>query len=455
MTDLDLARIQGFVVRGYTLPIARYLFLRIDDAAGAAAWISTITEEVQTAATWSVKPESGVNLAFSYAGLAKLELPDACMAGFPEEFRQGMAARADLLGDTGESAPEHWEGGFGGDEIHVFVMISAKHEAALEAHDKRLRAGIAASGGLTVVYEDVGALLPTMREHFGYADGFAQPAIEGSGVPMLPGQGAVTKEGGWRPIRAGEFILGYPDEEGVLPDAPPAAELTTNASYLVYRKLYQDVAKFRGRLTESAKLYPGGEELLAAKVVGRWRDGTPLELSPEQPDPAIVADEQRNNSSRYADDPNGLKCPIGAHTRRVNPRDSLPFDGQLVNRHRLIRRGLPYGPPLAAGAEDDGRDRGVIFITLQASIARQFEFVQSQWLGAGNTFGLGEDQDVLLGPQDQEDPATVKKMIVPGDPPFFVGPLERVVTVRGGEYFFVPGINGLQFLAAAAGGGAA
>src|SRR5206468_3909924 len=282
-----------------------------------------------------------------------------------------------------------------------------------------------------------------------------QPSLEGSGVPELPGQGAVTKEGGWRPVRAGEFILGYPDEEGVLPDAPPAAELTTNASYLVYRKLYQDVAKFRKRLADSAKLYPGGEELLAAKIVGRWRDGTPLELSPDAPDPAIVADEERNNASRYGDDPDGLRCPIGAHVRRVNPRDSLPFDGALVNRHRLIRRGLPYGPPLPAGAPDDGKDRGVIFITLQASISRQFEFVQSQWLGAGNTFGLGDDQDLLLGPQDQKDAAVTKKMTVPGDPPFFIGPLERVVTVKGGEYFFVPGINGLQFIAAAAGGGAA
>jgi Dyp-type peroxidase family len=455
MTDLDLDRIQGFVVRGYALPVARYIFLRIDDAGGAAAWISEILEDVQTAATWSVKPDSGVNVAFSYAGLTELELPDACMAGFPEEFRQGMAARAALLGDTGESAPEHWEGGFGTDQIHVLVMISALHGDALEAHDKRVRAAIARSGGLTVVYEDVGALLPTMREHFGYADGFAQPSIEGSGVPSLPGSGAVTKDGGWRPIRAGEFILGYPDEEGILPAAPPAAELTTNGSYLVYRKLYQDVARFRRRLTESAKLYPGGEELLAAKIVGRWRDGTPLELSPDAENPGIVKDKQRVNSSRYSEDPHGLKCPIGAHTRRVNPRDSLPFDGALVNRHRIIRRGLPYGTALPEGAPDDGQDRGVIFITLQASIARQFEFVQSQWLGAGNTFGLGDDQDVLLGPQDQPDPATVKKMTVPGDPPFLLGPLERVVTVKGGEYFFVPGINGLQFLAAAAGGGAA
>ncbi|MDQ2759731.1 MAG: Dyp-type peroxidase [Actinomycetota bacterium] len=452
MTDLDLPRIQGFVVRGYKLPLAGYLFLRIDDVAKAAAWISEITEDVLTASPWSEKPESGVNVAFTYWGLRALRLPDSCLSGFPEEFRQGMAARSDVLGDSGASAATGWEGGLGTADIHVLAMISAAHGDALDAHDKRLRAAIEYNGGLSVVYDDRGGALPGGREHFGYADGFAQPSIEGSGAPAAPGGGAPVTGGQWRPIRAGEFILGYEDEEGVLPAAPPPAELSSNGSYLVYRKLRQDVAAFRKRLTESAKLYPGSEELLAAKLVGRWRDGTPLDLSPDAPDPAIVKNDQRNNAFGYGSDAGGLRCPVGAHVRRANPRDGLPFEGRLVNRHRLVRRGSPYGPPLAPGPADDGKDRGVIFMCLQSSIARQFEFVQSQWLGAGNTFGLGEDQDVLLGPQDGTQP---KKMTVPGSPPFFVGPLARVVTVRGGEYFFVPGINGLRFLAAAAGGGAA
>ena len=452
MSDLDLPRIQGFVVRGYRLPFAGYLFLRIDDVTRAAEWIAEITPHVLTAAPWSEKPSSGVNLAFSYAGLRALKLPDASMAGFPEEFRQGMAARTDLLGDAGESGPSNWEGALGTPDVHVLVMISAMHEAALAAHDERLRAMIERNGGLTLIYEDRGRALPGGVEHFGYADGFAQPSIEGSGVPALPGQGAPDGDGGWRPIRAGEFILGYPDEEGVLPSAAAPDELSRNGSYLVYRKLHQDVAAFRKRLAESAAVYPGGEELLAAKVVGRWRDGTPLDLSPTSAEPTIVADEQRNNAFGYGDDGQGLRCPIGAHVRRANPRLGLPFEGQLVNRHRLIRRGIPYGEPLPAGAEDDGGDRGVIFMCLQASIARQFEFVQSQWLNAGNSLALGEDQDVLLGPQDGIPP---QKMTIPGSPPFFLGPLSRVVTVKGGEYFFVPGINGLQFLASAAGGGAA
>ena len=452
MTELDLHRIQGFVTRGYRLPLARYIFLRIDDPARAATWISEITTDVLIAAPWSQKPDSGLNVAFSYAGLAALALPDATLASFPEEFREGMAARASALGDEGESSPANWEAPLGTQDVHVLLMISAAHQQALSAHEQRTRDDIQRAGGLTVVHEDTGNALPGNREHFGYADGFAQPEIEGAGLPSQPGDGAPLRGENWRPIRAGEFILGYPDEENVEPQAPTPGELATNGSFLVYRKLHQDVGAFRAQLAKAAQLYTRGEEHLAAKIVGRWRDGTPLDLSPDAPDPVIVADDQRNNAFSYATDGDGLRCPIGAHIRRVNPRDSLPFEGKLVNRHRIIRRGIPYGEPLPEGAGDDGEDRGVIFMCLQASIARQFEFIQSQWLNRGNAFTLGEDQDVLVAPQDGPGP---HKMTIHGKPPFFLGPLQRVVTVRGGEYFFVPGINGLEFLASAAASGAA
>jgi Dyp-type peroxidase family len=444
VSDLDLANIQGFVVRGYRLPFASYLLLHIDDPSRARRWLGELIDDVLTAAPWSVKPEAGANVALSYAGLAALGLPDATLGGFPEEFRAGMAARAGVLGDTGESAPEQWEPGFLDPGVHVLVMISADSADALAAHDARLRAA-AEQSGLRVVGDQVGAALEGGTEHFGFSDGFAQPSIAGAGVPASPGQGAPAKNGAWRDIGAGEFILGYPDEQGVLPAAPSPDQFAVNGSYLVYRKLHQDVAAFRRQLAEGARHYPGGEEMLAAKIIGRWRDGTPLALSPERPDPALAADPNRNNAFSYADDPRGLRCPVGAHIRRVNPRESLPFHGALVNRHRLVRRGIPYGPPLPEGAPDDGADRGVVFMCLQTSIARQFEFVQSQWLSAGNTFKLGDDQDVIIGPQDQEG---TRKMTIPGSPPHFLGPLSRVVTVRGGEYFFCPGINGLRHLAA-------
>jgi Dyp-type peroxidase family len=444
VSDLDLANIQGFVVRGYRLRFASYLLAHVADPAKARRWLGALLDEVLTATPWSEKPEAGVNVAFAYAGLRALGVPDATLASFPAEFRAGMAARAGILGDAGESAPDHWEPGFLDPGIHVLVMISANSQEALERHDARIRAD-AEAGGLNVVADQVGAALPDGKEHFGFADGFAQPSIEGAGVRDAPGGGAPAKDDGWRPIRAGEFILGYPDEQDVLPAAPTPDQLAVNGTYLVYRKLHQHVADFRRLLADSARRYPGGEEMLAAKIVGRWRDGTPLALSPARPDTGLVADANRNNAFSYADDPAGMRCPVGAHVRRANPRESMPFHGALVNRHRMIRRGIPYGPPLPEGADDDGADRGVVFMCLQASIARQFEFVQSQWLGDGNALRLGDDQDVIVGPQDHDG---THKMTVPGSPPHFVGPLSRVVTVRGGEYFFCPGVNGLRFLAA-------
>ena len=442
---LELEGIQGFVVRGYRLPSAGYLFLRIDDAAGARALLAETTPDVLTAATWETKPESGINLAVTYAGLEKLGVPGTSLAGFPDDFRAGMAASAETLGDVGESAPERWEAPFGSGEVHVLVMISAQDGTALAARDRQLREAIERHGGITVVGDQAGAALSGQTEHFGYADGFAQPSIEGSGVDPLPGQGAPLEDGGWRPIRAGEFILGYRDEENALPQAPAPDQLATNGSYLVYRKLRQDVAAFRRTLADAARHYPGGEEQLAAKLVGRWRDGTPLDGSPDRPDPVIAADPARNNAFSYLDDQDGLRCPVGSHIRRANPRLGLPFEGKLVNRHRLVRRGIPYGDPLPAGADDDGQDRGVVFMCLQASISRQFEFVQAQWFNDGNGLHLGDDEDVLMGRHDGPPP---RKMTVPGSPPCFVGPLSRVISVRGGEYFFVPGINGLHHLAA-------
>ncbi len=288
-------------------------------------------------------------------------------------------------------------------------------------------------------------MLDLSRDHFGFYDGIAQPAIEGSGVAPRPGDGQPDGRGGWRAVRTGEFLHGYEDEDGRLPEAP-VAPFDRNGTFAVYRKLHMDVAAFR-RFVNDVE-YPGGPEQLAAKLVGRWRDGTPLVRSPDQPEPALAADPAAINDFSYAADPDGLRCPIGAHIRRANPRDARGFfDGRLSNRHRIIRRGRTYGEPLAPGAtEDDGVDRGLIFVCFNASIWRQFETIQALWIDDGDPFGLGPDKDFLIG----EPHGTQGKMTIQGRPPFFIKPQPRFVTMRGGEYLYRPGMTGLRWLAAAA-----
>jgi deferrochelatase/peroxidase EfeB len=214
---------------------------------------------------------------------------------------------------------------------------------------------------------------------------------------------------------------------------------------MVYRKLQMNVPAFRSFLEDAGSRHPGGPELLAAKILGRWSDGTPLSASPGAPDADLVADPARINNFSYADDPQGLRCPIGSHIRRVNPRDAKGFfDGRLTNRHRIIRRGRTYGPPLHEGVlADDGQERGLAFVCFNADIWRQFETIQAFWVADGDVFGLGPDKDPLIGCPDGEG----GKMTIPGKPPFFLSPQPQFVTTRGGEYLFQPSISALRTLA--------
>jgi Dyp-type peroxidase family len=441
---IDLADIQGDVLRGYTYPSAVYLFLRIVDADRARALLTRMLPQVSTAAPWQDgPPPTALHLAFTYAGLAAMGLPAALLDTFPAEFREGMAARAERLGDRGPSAPEHWEPGLGTGEAHVLVTLYGVDEDRLEQARDALR-GVGAAGAIKIVHEQRAAALEQSRDHFGFFDGIAQPSVLGSGVAPRPGDGQPDGRGGWRPVRTGEFLHGHDDEDGLMPEAP-GPPLDRNGTYAVYRKLQMDVAAFRRFVAEVGREFPGGPELLAAKIVGRWRDGTPLVRSPDTPDAALAADPAAINDFSYADDGDGLRCPLGAHVRRANPRDSQGFfDGRLSNRHRIIRRGRAYGPPLAPGAtEDDGVDRGLVFVCFNTSIWRQFETVQALWIDDGDPFGLGPDKDFLVG----EPHGTLGKMTIQGHPPFFVKPQPRFVTMRGGEYLFRPSMSGLRWLA--------
>jgi deferrochelatase/peroxidase EfeB len=188
---------------------------------------------------------------------------------------------------------------------------------------------------------------------------------------------------------------------------------------------------------------PEEEELIAAKMVGRWRSGAPLVLAPEHDDPKIGRDPNRNNDFSYSDDMQGLKCPFSAHIRRVNPRDALKDDLVAVNLHHIMRRGTNYGPPLPEGIlEDDGVQRGGVFLLVGAYIKRQFEFLQSQWVTDGNFIRMGTEQDPLIGNNEGDGMFTIPKRPVRRR----LHGLPRFVVVRGGEYLFMPGLRALKWL---------
>jgi Dyp-type peroxidase family len=373
-------------------------------------------------------------VALTFQGLKALGVPEDALASFPQEFRQGMAARAADLGDTGDSAPEHWERPLGGADVHVAIYALAPGPLRLEATLLGVRAALRAVPGVAPIWLQRTYILPNERTSFGFKDGISNPAIEGSGIP-----GTNPHE---KPFKAGEFILGYPNEEGQLPPMPEPAVLGRNGSYVVFRKLQTRVAEFRRYIRARAKSREE-EELLAAKLVGRWGSGAPLVLAPERDDPELGGDPERNNAFLYADDDaRGLKCPLGAHARRTNPRDA-EITG-VARNHRIIRRSSSYGPPLPKGVlKDDGADRGILFFCLQAQLARQFEFVKTQWINEGTFYGRPAEIDPLVGPHDGTGTFTVPEQPIRRR----LTELPQFVVNRGGEYCFMPGLRALRWLA--------
>jgi Dyp-type peroxidase family len=452
---LDETDIQGFVLRGYTYSVARYLFLEIVDGEKARSFIASLIGRITTGELWDFgKPDSALNIAFTFKGLARLQLPDATLISFPVEFYQGMKARADILCDTGRNAPEKWEPIWREERVHIWLGVYAKTPAILEAQCAQLAQLGESTGGVKFIgAQDAAALVvdgePCSKEHFGFSDGFGNPDYLGVCRKTQPGQGKLMPDGTWTPLATGELLLGYADEAGELPVAPVPHLLANNGTFMVYRKLHQNVKTFRGYLEEKGKQYAGGKEKLASKIVGRWRDGTPVELSPERQNPDLVKDKEQNTNFVFRHDSNGANCPIGAHVRRTNPRDAFGFEGRLVNRRRISRRGLPYGQYVPEGEPvSDEAEHGVIFMALNASLSRQFEFVQQQWLEYGNDAHQGNDKDMLVGNHGNRGKFMIQGSADdPKSPPFMCGGLKSFVELRGGDYFFLPSITGLRLIA--------
>jgi Dyp-type peroxidase family len=470
--EVDQHDLQGNILCGYgnDFGYARYLFVTVGDERAGRAWLGKLADEVTDAFPWGdgYKPLSTLNVALTCRGLHSIGVPQGILDTFPKEFRQGMGTeeRARFLGDTGESEPAGWEQGLKPeDPLDILVTLTARDPQVLARRAEALRVDMEnTSAKLQVLLEQEAALLDHdhvdvahQREHFGFADGFSQPAIRGNAGPQTRnGMGTPLRFGGWSEVAPGEFVLGYRGEDG-LPPAAPVEPLGRSGSFMVVRKLEQHVERFndyvreqadKQHVEETAKLKIGGKanngdvhEWLAGQIVGRWKDGRSLVLSREPATVGAQADKnysERINHFRYKPDGDGYGCPLGAHVRRANPRDGFGWQGRLTKRHRIIRRSMPYG-------RRDEVDRGLMFICFQASIARQFEIIQGRWLNDGDAFWLGADTDFLT-----TAPAPRMTVQIEGGPPLLLdAPREPFVTTRGGGYFFAPGLAALRALASA------
>ncbi len=465
VTNVRWTEVQGIVLSGYgTLEYSRYLFLNFPENFDIGGWLKQFEPRVTTVVPREGVPASAsyvINVAFTWEGLARMGYPGDS-AQFSPDFVAGMShpERARRLGDSGASDPSAWEIGNPGDKdpIHALLLLKAGSVEELDTLGQPL------IGGLVVVRRQDGwTSRNDQREHFGFVDGISQPFVEGS-PNSLPGISEADS------VPTGEFVLGYRNAYGMFPSTPTIPDASDsggllpepvhdaksaasvrdfgkNGSYLVFRKLRQDVWGFREFLARNA---PGAEDWLAAKLLGRWKSGAPLTLYPEA-DPVVPQGTLYRKPGLPDDflyhntDRDGLKCPIGSHIRRANPRDDLEHDAEqsiiTAKAHRILRRGVLYGPRLDENAsQDDGVERGLLFICVNADIRRQFEFVQQTWLNNPKFGGLRNNRDPIAANETHD-------MIIQRSPVRQrLKDLPRFVTMRGGGYFFLPGIRALQFL---------
>jgi Dyp-type peroxidase family len=413
------------------------VLLHIDDAHAGRELLRRLLPHVDSAENWWNAGDPWLSLGISYAGLEALGVPRDSLQSFPEAFRQGMAARATQLGDEGVNDPTNWDSPFGKGNVHIGLSAFSDSEEQRRRILGIARDQIEGFSGVSVLGMQNFGAQPGDRNSLGYKDGIDQPAIEGSGVEPLPGQGL--------PIKAGEFILGYPGESGVIEPMPHPDILGRNGTYVGFRKYQTRPGAFNRFLRANASTEEE-RELLAAKLVGRWRSGAPLVLAPETDDPALGADPQRNNDFQYAGDARGLRAPIGCHIRRMNPRDTELTRLTDVNLHRLIRRGTTYGPPYDpndVSQEADEVPRGAYFLFISAKAMDTIEFLQQEWINDGNFIGLDDERDPIIGLQGDGATFTIPRQPVRHR----VHGIETFNVLRGGEYFFMPSLSALQWLA--------
>ena len=434
---VELDDVQATVLRQRPAPyLGTHVLLRIDDSWQGRALLRRLTPHVDSAAEWWKASDAWLGIGISYAGLKALGVPEESLESFPDAFRVGMAGRARELRDGGVNDPKNWEPPFGTGQVHIGLSAFSDSVEKWQHVVAVVREQFESVEGVTVLQMQDFGQQPGDLNPLGYKDGIDQPAIDGVGVDPLPGQG--------RPIKAGEFILGYPGESGVPLPAPTPDALGRNGTYVGLRKYQTRVGAFNRFLQVNA-VTDSERELLAAKLVGRWRSGAPLALAPDADDPALGADPQRNNDFSYAADPQGRQVPLGSHIRRLNPRDTDLDVLTDVNLHRVIRRGTTYGPPYdrkAVSTQDDELPRGAYFLFISAKAMATMEFLQQEWVDQGNFVGLADERDPIIGVQGPDGTFTVPRQPVRRR----IHGIETFNVLRGGEYFFMPSLSALRWL---------
>ncbi len=515
-TELELGDLQGGILSAYGklgFPKARFLLFHVDKTSAGRAFVEALRPQTTTALRWPSskgistgtvevpRPDCTLNLAFTFWGLYALGVPTRTLRGMPDEFVDGMAMRAPMLGDDIlDNTPANWDPVWqpGRDKPHILVMLNARVDAqgnalpALEQITAKILAAADAGGGavrllsghtgpdarfqeLSALFADApdGTRRPLPTEHFGFVDAIGDPVFEGQypgreEEKRAVGQGAMDGQGNWRPIAPGEFILGWPDEAQEVAGAAMPLDFSRNGSFFAYRKLHQHVEAWDSWVADRAEGLAAtwgidspeaAQALLKAKMAGRWPDGVPLSVAPTieswhafnaRLKPGSPAWIDAVTSFDFADDVSGAKCPVTAHIRRANTRDMLDplwdrakadcMGSALNNRRRILRRGLPYGD-----RADPQHDHGIVLLAHCANLFRQFEFVQQQWMNYGLDFNAGNDSCPVVG---AHAPGARFVIAAPdaATPPFIASGLPQFVSTRGGDYFFVPSLTALRMI---------
>jgi Dyp-type peroxidase family len=459
---LELDDIQGDILLGLQKLFERFIFFKINDLQtfqsalreGLAGRITSTADvrsrEAQLAqhkaqGRTDPLPLVGLNLGFTRSGLLKLA-PAADPAD--PSFKAGALAQAAALGDpaTAQGTPATWLPQFLAGNIDGVFLITGGTKDAVDSEAEQLLETLGAAA--TVIYDETGSVRPDDQkghEHFGFHDGISQPGVNGLTAP-LPGQ---------RMLDPGLFVFGYPGQP-----APAPAAWMKNGSFMVFRRLNQLVLEFEQFILAQSTSLGMDPALLAARLVGRWKSGAPLDLAPAEDDPTLASDPERNNNFDFSGDPGERRCPFGAHIRKTNPRADLTPQERAVDPHRIMRQGIPFGPevsPAEETAHTTQQERGLMFVCYQTSIPNQFEFLQISWANnPGFVFGkqhpdgspVTPGHDPIIGQNNRPDRARFMDEPVPNHPAGDVRSTLQMpqdfVVPTGGAYFFVPSISALK-----------